>query len=78
MRGVDRLWGGQECRKEALAMAAYLDWAACSMRRTNLDLFLTRGGRPFFGLGGIFGVCFLTLPAFVIEPWVGILPAPED
>jgi hypothetical protein len=31
-------------------------------------MFLLLGGRSFFGLGGIFGVWFLTFPAFVNDP----------
>ncbi len=32
----------------------------------------TLGDGFFLGFAGIFGVCFLTLPAFVSEPWLGI------
>jgi len=33
----------------------------------------TRGHGFFLGFGGILGVCFLTLPALVSEPWLGIV-----
>jgi len=35
-------------------------------------LFLTLGGLFFLPFGSIFGVWFLTLPAFVSEPWLGM------
>jgi len=35
-------------------------------------LFLLLGIKFFFGFGGILGVAFLTFPALVSEPWLGI------
>jgi|YelNatPaOPRAMG01_1025707.scaffolds.fasta_scaffold32298_4 hypothetical protein len=47
-------------------------WPTATTLFSKLNLFLILGTGLLFGLASIFGVWDLTLPAFVIEPWLGM------